>query len=205
LTEENGRVTRQRAPTRCHSGERGSAGEDDSSAPRPSSSLSNSTSIRNDVEFRAHLDHLAQLGAPELRAEWTRVYGRPAPRRISRDLLLRGIAYRIQEQMYGGLKPATIKRLKQIAAALKDGRDLPEAPKRELQPGTRLLREWKGQTHIVEVLADGFAWRGQTYRSITKIARLITGMSWSGPVFFGLRDKRKRATPEMKQLAGRPK
>ena len=199
------RTPRQRTRTRCKSGERGSAGEDDNSRPGLYSPPGNSTSIRNDIELRAHLDHLAQLGAPELRAEWTKVYERPAPRRISRDLLLRGIAYRIQEQMYGGLKPATIKRLRQIAAPLKEGRDLPEAPKRELQPGTRLLREWKGQTHIVEVLPDGFAWRGQTYPSITKIARLITGMAWSGPVFFGLRDKRKRATPEMKQLSERLK
>ncbi len=161
--------------------------------------------IRNDTDLQAHLDLLAQLGAPELRAEWTRVYDRPAPGRISRDMLVRGIAYRIQEQMYGGLKPATIKRLKQIAATLKEGRDVPKAPKPEVHPGSRLIREWKGQTHIVEALPDGFAWRGKTYRSLTQIARLITGMSWSGPMFFGLRDKRSRATPETKLLAERLK
>jgi hypothetical protein len=161
--------------------------------------------MRNDVELRAHLDQLAKLGAPDLRAEWTRVFERPAPRHISRDFLLRGIAYRLQEHMYGGLKPATIRRLKKIAAALKEGRDLPVLPKAELRPGARLLREWKGQTHIVEVLPEGFAWRGKTYRSLTKVAYLITGLSWSGPVFFGLRDKRRRASPETEKLAERLK
>jgi Protein of unknown function (DUF2924) len=161
--------------------------------------------FRNDTELKAHLGQLAKLGAPELRAEWAKVYGRTAPRRISRDLLLRGIAYRIQEQMCGGLKPATVKKLKDIAAAIKEDRVLPQPPKRELQPGARLLREWKGQTHIVEVLAEGFAWRGKTYRSLTKIAHLITGLSWSGPVFFGLRDKRRRVPQELDKLAERLK
>jgi hypothetical protein len=161
--------------------------------------------IRNDAELREHLDRLAKLGAPELRAEWASVYERPAPRHISRDLLLRGIAYRLQEEMYGGLKPATVKRLKQIAAAMKEGRDLPEAPKSELRPGARLLREWNGQTHIVEVVPEGFAWRGKTYRSLTMITRLITGVSWSGPKFFGLRDKRRRSNPQTDKLVDRLK
>ena len=157
--------------------------------------------IRTEAELKAHLDHLSTLGAPDLRAEWTRVYELPAPRRISKDLLLRGIAYRIQEKMYGGLKPATIKRLHQIAAAAKEGRGLPQTPKRELQPGARLLREWEGHTHIVEVLPDGYAWQGKTYRSLTKITRLITGTAWSGPKFFGLRDKRRRQHPDAGKLA----
>jgi hypothetical protein len=144
-----------------------------------------------DAELKRHLDHLATLGAPELRAEWTRVHDRPAPRRISRDLLLRGIAYRLQEQMYGGLKPATVKKLKQIAAAMKQGGDVPIPAAPTLKPGVRLLREWNGETHIVEVVPSGFAWRGATYRSLSVIARLITGVSWSGPLFFGLRDKRR--------------
>ena len=157
--------------------------------------------IRTEAELKAYLDHLSELGAPDLRAEWTKIYERPAPRRISRDLLLRGIVYRIQEQVYGGLKPATIKKLRQIAAAAKEGRELPAAPKRELQSGARLLREWDGRTHIVEVVADGYAWQGKTYRSLTKITRLITGTSWSGPKFFGLRDKRRRPHPDAGTLS----
>ncbi|MBS1833234.1 MAG: DUF2924 domain-containing protein [Acidobacteria bacterium] len=159
--------------------------------------------IGNESELRAYLDRLAKLGAPDLRAEWTKVYERPAPRRISKDLLIRGIAYRVQEQMYGGLKPATVKKLKEIAAALKEGRDLPEAPKRELHPGARLIREWAGKTHIVEVMPEGFAWSGKTYRSLTEIAHLITGAHRSGPRFFGLRDKRRRPDADGERIAER--
>lgn len=159
--------------------------------------------IRTETELKEHLDRLAKLDARELRAEWASVYRRPAPRRISHDLLLRGIAYRLQEQMYGGLTNATVKKLRKIAAVLRDGGDLPASPELELRPGARLFREWRGQTHIVEVLPQGFAWRGQTYRSLTKIAGLITGMSWSGPNFFGLHDKRRRANPDLGKLAER--
>jgi hypothetical protein len=161
--------------------------------------------IGSESELRAYLDRLAKLGAPDLRAEWTKVYERPAPRRISKDLLIRGIAYRVQERMYGGLKPATVKKLKEIAAALKDGRHLLEAPKRELHPGARLIREWAGKTHIVEVVPEGFAWSGKTYRSLTQIAHLITGTHQSGPKFFGLRDKRRRQDADAERIAERLK
>lgn len=161
--------------------------------------------IGSESELRAYLDRLAKLGAPDLRAEWTRVYERPAPRRISKDLLIRGIAYRVQEQMYGGLKPATVKKLKEIAAALKEGRDLPEFHKRELHPGARLIREWAGKTHIVEVIPNGFAWSGRTYRSLTQITHLITGAHRSGPRFFGMRDKRRRPDADSERIAERLK
>ncbi len=154
----------------------------------------------HDAELKRHLDHLATLGAPDLRAEWAKVYGRPAPRRISRDLLLRGIAYRLQEQIHGGLKPATIRKLRKIVAAVKGGADLPAPTAPALKSGVRLLRDWNGETHIVEVVPGGFAWRGGTYRSLTMITRLITGVSWSGPKFFGLRDKRGRKTAAPSEL-----
>ena len=149
--------------------------------------------ILSDTELRAYLDRLTNLDAPELRAEWAKVYQRPAPRHISSDLLLRGITYRVQEQMYGGLEPRIAKALHRIADATKNGRPVPETPKSELQAGVRLLREWRGVTHIVEVVPDGFAWRGKTYRTLSMIARAITGTQWSGPRFFGLHDKRRRA------------
>jgi len=161
--------------------------------------------MRDTTELRQQLKRLEALGALQLRAEWANVYERPAPRRISRDLLLRGIAYRLQEQMYGGLKPATIKKLKQIAATLKDGRSAATASAPTLKPGVRLLREWNGHTHIVEVVPEGFAWQGKTYRSLTKVARLITGLSWSGPVFFGLRDKRPKPIVSASQFNERLK
>jgi len=131
--------------------------------------------------LKEHLDGLSKLGAPELRAEWAKVHRATAPRHISRDLLLRGIAYRLQERMYGGLKPPTLKRLQKIAADLEKEPESPPLQAAALKPGVRVLREWKGETHIVEVLAKGFAWQGETYRSLSAIARAITGTQWSGP------------------------
>lgn len=143
----------------------------------------------NDLEAR--LEALERLQAPELRQEWARVYGTPAPRRIGRDLLLRAVAYRIQEQVLGGLKPATKRRLLQIAADLRAGKPVQVTAKPNLQPGTQLMREWNGKTERIEVLAKGFAWRGEVYRSLTTVARAITGTHWSGPRFFGLEGKGK--------------
>jgi hypothetical protein len=150
--------------------------------------------------LKAHLEKLSKLGALELRAEWTKVYRVTAPRHISRDLLLRGIAYRLQERMYGGLKPSTMKRLREIAEGLDKGTEDKPLPASRLKPGVRLLREWRGETHIVEVLPKGFAWKGKTYRSLSVIARTITGTHWSGPDFFGLRDKRKKFSIEPQTL-----
>ena len=151
--------------------------------------------------LKPHLEMLSKLGAPELRAEWAKVYRTTAPRHISRDLLLRGIAYRLQERIYGGLKPSTLKRLKEIAANLESETEKPmPMPASRLKPGVRLLREWQGETQIVEVLPKGFAWKGKTYKSLSAVARTITGTQWSGPDFFGLRDKRKRVSIEPKTL-----
>lgn len=158
-----------------------------------------------EAQLKEHLEALSKLGAPDLRAEWAKVYGTPAPRRISRDLLVRAIAYRIQEKMYGGLKPATVKRLKQIAADMEKGTETPQKPTASLREGVRLLREWNGETHIVEVVPDGFAWRGNTYKSLSVIARAITGANWSGPKFFGLRDKRRSESRNPADVVARPK
>lgn len=147
-------------------------------------------------QLNARLDELSKLGALELRAEWTKIYRATAPRHISRDLLLRGIAYRLQERMYGGLKPSTLKRLKGIAEGLENDSKEKPLPTASLKPGVRLLREWKGETQIVEVLPKGFAWKGGTYRSLSAIARAITGTQWSGPDFFGLHNKRSKASVE---------
>jgi Protein of unknown function (DUF2924) len=141
------------------------------------------------LSLKERLAELATLGAPQLRAEWASLFGNPAPRRVSRDILLRGIAYRLQEKVYGGLKPATIKRLKRLASGVQDGGRPAPAPAASLRPGTRLLREWNGRTETVDVLQDGFEWRGTRYRSLSAIARAITGVQWSGPKFFGLLDR----------------
>ena len=121
----------------------------------------------------------------KLRGEWRRLY-RCEPPRISRDLLLRGIAYRRQELKHGGLGKTTRRRLKTLAKMFRTtGRVGPDAGL-ALKPGARLVREWHGRTHTVTVTEDGFEYAGTSHSSLTKIAKKITRAHWSGPRFFGL-------------------
>jgi len=133
---------------------------------------------------------LEAMDRPALKARWEEAFGRPPSRRVSRDFLLRALAHHVQEKAEGGLSKATLRRIARAGEDLREGRNVAAAPRLRLQPGTRLMREWRGETHIVEVLQDGFAWRGAYYESLSAIARAITGVRWSGPRFFGLRDKR---------------
>jgi len=106
---------------------------------------------------------------------------------------MRAIAYRMQEEAYGGLKPVTRRRLQRLAADLHAGKKSVETPRSmDLKPGTRLLREWQGETHIVDVLTKGFGWQGEVFASLSAVAVAITGTQRSGPRFFGLLDKKKR-------------
>ncbi len=130
---------------------------------------------------------LATLSTAELRARWERAGGRPAPKRASRDLLLRLVAYHLQEQTEGGLSKAMRRRLAKLGGL--NGRVAqPLAPPTpRLKPGCRLIREWHGVTHSVIVLDHGFDYRGTRYTSLSQVARIITGTRWSGPLYFGLR------------------
>jgi hypothetical protein len=132
------------------------------------------------------LVRLSELTIFELRGEWRRLHRMPPPMRLSRDLLTRGISYKLQERAYGGLSAATARRLEQAADSLRRGAVKP-APPLSLKPGTRLVREWGGATYMVLIHADGIEWRGQRYRSLSVVARKITRARWSGPRFFGLR------------------
>ena len=133
----------------------------------------------------------AQLPAPdgaspdELRREWRRLY-RSEPPKISRDLLIRGIGYRLQEIQHGGLGKTTLRKLKTLAKMFRaTGRVAPDLGL-SLKPGARLVREWHGRTHTVTVTEDGFDYAGMSYPSLTMVAKKITGARWSGPRFFGL-------------------
>ena len=106
--------------------------------------------------------------------------------RLSRDLLLRGITYKLQERPLGGLSKSIIRKLERLNL---DAEATPIA----LTAGTRLVREWHGVTYTVLVDADGFEWNGRRYRSLTIVAREITGAHWSGPRFFGLRNRAGRS------------
>jgi hypothetical protein len=110
----------------------------------------------------------------------------PPPMRLSRDLLTRGISYKLQERAYGGLSMATRKLEQAAAGPPSRGAAKPTQPI-SLKPGTRLVREWHGVTHTALIHADGIEWRGQRYRSLSVVARKITGARWSGPRFFALR------------------
>ena len=141
-------------------------------------------------------DRIAELEAldtRELRARWQRAYGQPAPKHASRDLLLRAVAHRLQEQAEGGPSKAALRRLAKLAA-LNGGGSLPTPPSLpRLKPGSRLIREWRGKVHHVTVLEEGFDYCGTRYGSLSHIARTITGARWSGPLFFGLRKTGARA------------
>jgi hypothetical protein len=138
------------------------------------------------------LADLQNRSTPELRAEWRSLYRTDPPTRLSRDLLLRGVAFRWQERLQGGLTIATKRRLDALAAQLDGKAASAFTPSPILKPGTRLVREWHGRAHAVIVLEDGFEYQGRRYPSLSRIAALITGTRWSGPVFFGL--KRRPAT-----------
>lgn len=138
-------------------------------------------------DIERELTALPGLSRAELLARWEAEFGAPLHFRAHRPLLIRMIAYRMQEKAYGGLKPATRRRLRQIAAALLTGRALPSLAPLQIKPGTRLVRSWRGETHVVTALDSGFQYRDRRYESLSVIAREITGTRRSGPLFFGLR------------------
>ena len=123
----------------------------------------------------------------DLRIAWRRLYRGEPPRCMIRDLLIRAIAYRMQERVHGGLAPATKRRLRGLVAAIEANGTEAFDPGIVLKPGARLVREWAGKTHTVVVLENGFDYDGERYPSLTKIASRITGAHWSGPRFFGIR------------------
>ncbi len=126
---------------------------------------------------------LNDLPYPDLAARWQTVHGAPPPKGMSRRLLLLALAYQLQADAYGALDSKTSRYLRAVAAgSLEAVRPLPA-----LKAGMRLMREWNGRTHVVDVTEDGLLWSGQTYPSLSAIARAITGARWSGPRFFGLR------------------
>ncbi|MBY0400134.1 DUF2924 domain-containing protein [Myxococcota bacterium] len=133
----------------------------------------------------ADLAELQALSRPALQQRWRDLYGSPCPARMSQGLLRRALAYRIQEQAFGGLDRSTQRRLDRAAAELAAGRTL-TTPGPQIKPGTRLLREWNGKVHEVIVLESSVQYRDRSWPSLSAVAREITGTRWSGPRFFGL-------------------
>jgi len=127
------------------------------------------------------------LTKDELRRRWAESFNAVVPSRASRAFLQRSLAHRLQEQALGGLTPRLRNRLIKLAGAV--AREAGVTPTPSFKPGTRLIREWKGAIHEVEILEEGFAWRGHRYANLSRIAREITGTRWSGPLFFGLKTR----------------
>ena len=145
---------------------------------------------------------LSDLSPQQLRDEWRRLY-RGQPPRLSRDLLIRTLAYRTQELLHGGLSKATERQLAAVTKELAVGSGGVLSAQPRLRSGARLAREWRGRTHTVVVTEDGFDYAGETYSSLTKIAHRITGAHWSGPRFFGLTPKQEPVTEPNQNSASR--
>lgn len=133
---------------------------------------------------------LPSLTRSQLQAKWRSRLKKEPPAHLEKPLLVPMLAYKLQEQTYGGLKPAIKRRMRELARSFdrnpkKAGKMLFHAA--TIKPGTRLLREWNGETHQVTVHEQGFEYKGEIYRSLSEVARLITGTRWSGPLFFGLK------------------
>jgi len=142
-----------------------------------------------DPAVEAELDRLAVMPIVQLRVRYREVFRGDPPKAFGPDLLRRSIAHRIQERAFGGLSRSAQRTLDQMMkadAAKPNGKIV--LPRR-IKPGSVLVRQWKGKSHRVMVLADGFAYDGATYSNLSEIAVLVTGTRWSGPRFFGLRSK----------------
>ena len=142
----------------------------------------------------SEITHLRGLDLEGLRARWRSLTGRAAPAHVPRTLLLQVLAYRVQAGALGDLDPLTARLLDRLAAQGRSSAkaEFPVPDRVGIKPGTVLVREWDGTLERVIVLADGFAWNGTTYKSLSQIARAITGTRWNGPRFFGLRDQKSR-------------
>ena len=126
-----------------------------------------------------------------MKAQWRDLFDSEPPA-FNRRYLESRLAYRIQELVYGGLKPETVRRLERLGEELDGGDRKKRRVRADAMPvvGTRLIREWQGAEHVVTVTADGFEWQGRPYKSLSAIARGITGTRWNGWAFFGLKSRR---------------
>jgi hypothetical protein len=134
----------------------------------------------------AELAALPSFDRQQLLQHWRTLYGVNAPVKISQQLLIRAIAYKLQEQVLGGLKPATRK----LLAAVLEGNGKQAITSAAIKPGTRLIREWHGRIHEVIIAESRVEYDGKSYRSLSEVAHVITGVKWSGPAFFGLKAKK---------------
>lgn len=149
------------------------------------------------ADFDQQIEQLGRMSSAQLRSRWRDVYRECAPD-LSPGLLARGISYRQQERVHGGLSRAAEKQIEAITKRLERTGSVTDPHAVTIKPGTRLVRSWNGTVHSVLVCETGYEFEGRHYASLTQVARDITGVHWSGPRFFGLKkpvtDRRSTAS-----------
>jgi hypothetical protein len=142
------------------------------------------------------LASLSTLSKRALCDLWRQLFKKEPPPEIRKDLMLRIIGHRLQEQEFGELSDSGCRQLRYLATTFEADPDAVVSNRPPIKPGTRLVRQWKEQVHVVEVETEGYEYRGSRYENLSEIARLITGTRWSGPLFFGLKAKQSNASQE---------
>jgi hypothetical protein len=142
--------------------------------------------------FEEDFTELANLGDSMLREKWKQIFKSEPPKGLRRNLLLPMLAYKIQEQKFGSLSKPCRSRLRQLSEVIENDANC-TAPVPTLKPGTRLVRKWRDQVHLVNVETNGYEYQWNRFQSLSEIARLITGTRWSGPLFFGTKSNQPNA------------
>lgn len=145
------------------------------------------------VELETQLNQLPAMKTGDLRQLWGKLFGNPPHSKLRRELLIPLIAYRLQETVLGGIKPSLLRRLQGISSELGTGKGPAASSSSGPRQGTRLVRQWQGKLHEIVVHDGGFLYEGKKFRSLSEIARTITGTRWSGPAFFGLKKRGRKA------------
>jgi hypothetical protein len=144
------------------------------------------------------LDSLPNLARPALAELWQQLFKNDPPPELRKDLVLRIVAHRLQEQKLGGLSEPSRRRLRQLMSIFDANSSTSVSKRPPIKAGTRLVRQWKEQVHVVEVEPEGYEYRGTRYQSLSEIARLITGTRWSGPLFFGIKNPKGAEAREVR-------
>jgi hypothetical protein len=152
--------------------------------------------VTDPKSVEAEITRVRALDKEALRMRWQKAFGAKPASGLTKDIMARMICYRIQEKAFGALDRKVARMLDRLAGDKK-----PKTVERRLKPGTVVVREYQGERHTVTVVPDGFVWRDATYPSLTVIAKAITGTTWNGPRFFGLRGAGAQdADPEPAEL-----
>jgi DUF2924 family protein len=144
--------------------------------------------LRNNASaLEDEVARLRDLDLADLKRRWLTLYHHPVPKYFRREHLIRALAHRMQIEAYGDLKPSIRRQLREIVDALRSGSNPAFDQALRIKPGTKLIRVWQDKTCIVTALEDGFEWQGSRYRSLSEVARVITGTRWNGLLFFGVK------------------